>query len=129
MEDDAIFWDRLAGMPFEEHEQECVLRREHVILQIGMLRANKQEAQQLGKKEEAQRLGVAIFEDGAQLTMLNERIKYLRRLIDTISWKSAVKKVLGEEVYEQLIVWRVREEELLRSSMEGLPTYKVKEAA
>ncbi len=126
MEDDAIFWDRLAEMPFEEHEQECVLRRERVILGLGTLRAAAHAAKQRGDDAEALNIGTAIAEDNAQLTLLNERIKYLRRLIDTISWKNAVKKVLGEEVYEQLIVWRVREEELLRASMEGLPTYKVR---
>jgi hypothetical protein len=119
MDDDAIFWDRLAEMPFEEHEQECVLRRERVIRQIAMLREKHRDA--IGK--EANQIGAAIDQDNAQLSRLNERIKYLRRLMDTISWKNAVKKVLGEEVYEQLIVWRVREEELLRASMDGVSTY------
>jgi hypothetical protein len=109
-EDDAIFWERLAEMPFEEHEQECVLRREHVVLQLGVLAEAKSLAEGRGSKAEASAIGRDIFALGAQLTMLNERIKYIRRLMDSLSWRKAVRSVLGEEAYEQCVVWRVMQE-------------------
>lgn len=107
---DAVFWDRLADMPFDEQEQECVLRREHVTLQLAVLRGAKAKAEDDGRVSEARRLGVAIFEDCAQLTALNERIKYLRRQLDGISWRNGVRAVLGEDAYLQVVEWRRREE-------------------
>lgn len=109
-EDDTVFWKRLAEMPYEEHEQECVLRREHIILRLAMLKEEQQAAKERGDYVEAKRIGVAHFADGAQLALLNERIKYLRRLMDVISWKNTIKKHLGDQVFEELLVWRIEEE-------------------
>lgn len=107
---DKVFWERLAEMPVIEQEQECVLRREHVALRLAMLHGEKVAAEDRHDKREASRIGVAMFEDNAQITVLNERIKYLRRLLEAISWRNAVKAVLGQEAYEQVVLWRVREE-------------------
>lgn len=110
MEDDAIFWERLAEMPFEEHEQECVLRRERLVLQLAMLKRERVDANARADKRAAEEIGVGIDEVNAQLTLLNERIKYVRRLMDTISWKNIVKRHLGEDVYQELVAYRAAEE-------------------
>lgn len=108
--DDRMFWERLAEMPWEEHEQECVLRRERVVLQMAMLLREKAGASERGENVEAKRLGTAHSEAAAQLTLINERIKYIRRLMDAWSWRNAVKTVLGDEAYEQLREWRTVQE-------------------
>ena len=110
MKDDRMFWERLAEMPLAEQEQECVLRREHCSLQTAMLRHELLLANERKDSKEAKRLGVAIFEIGSQNTLLNERIKYLRRLDDKTSWREAVRTVLGEDAYEACVAWRIQQE-------------------
>ena len=41
----------------------------------------------------------------AMLTVVNERIKYLRKIQDSIIWRKAVKELLGEDAYEQCAAW------------------------
>lgn len=109
MNDDTIFWERIADMPPWEAEQECVMRREDHCLQIAMLAREKDEALSRGKPAEARKLGVALFEVGAQNTRINEHIKYLRKLQSKLEWKQAVKTLFGQEAYEQCAVWLEQE--------------------
>lgn len=102
MNDDDIFWDRLADMPAWEAEQECVMRREAVILRFAMLTSEKAKAK---TNDEAARIGVAIAQDSGQLSLLNERIKYLRKLQSRIEWKEAVRVLYGDDAVDQCVTW------------------------
>ena len=106
--DDEVFWDRLEQMPAWEAEQELVLRRERNQLELAVLTVARSEvSERPGKqsKREAERIGVEIQSINRQMTRINERIKYLRRLMDRLQWKEAVKAVFGDEGYEQCVVW------------------------
>jgi len=103
--DDQQFWDRIADMPWLEAEQECVLRRENNALQIAMLtqeRARLQDERGVRRGGEIDRIGVEISTLGSQNCVLNERIKYMRKVGDIVSWRKAVTEVLGREAYEQI---------------------------
>lgn len=107
-DEDAVFWDRLADMPAWEAEQECVARREALVLRQAMLAAERAKINPpIGQrqKDEFAALGVAVTEDNAQLTRLNERIKYLRNLQAKVQWKDAVRTLFGADAMEQCIVW------------------------
>lgn len=106
-EPDSIFWDRLADMPFAEAEQECVIRRENNSLEIAML---QQEISAIldrtgVRNQEAKSIGSEMAGIMAQNTILNERIKYLRRLQDKVKWKEAVRAVFGDDAVDQCVVW------------------------
>ena len=101
-QEDSIFWDRLADMPAWEAEQECVSRREQLVLEKDMMIS---ERGRLGECQDSHAMGLAIIENNAQLTKLNERIKYLRKLQHHLQWKEAVRELFGQEAYEQCIVW------------------------
>jgi hypothetical protein len=97
-ESDAVFWDRLHGMPNWEAEQECVMRRERLALENAMLNVEKVKSR---RPLERDQLGAAILENNSQLTTLNERIKYLRKLQDRIQWKETVRELFGDEAVTQ----------------------------
>lgn len=101
--EDRIFWERLADMPWLEAEQECVLRREDIVLQINMLNSMRTD---IGKSSaKAKELGRAQFDCQSQLVMLNEQIKYLRKIQDQVKWRRAVETLFGREACEQCVVW------------------------
>lgn len=100
-ESDAVFWDRLHGMPNWEAEQECVMRRERLALENAMLNVEKAKSR---RPLERDQLGAAILENNSQLTTINERIKYLRKLQDRIQWKETVRALFGDEAVAQCIV-------------------------
>jgi len=100
---EAIFWERVADMPAWEAEQELVLRRESVVLENAMLMS---EREKLCKgRREYRMLGVALFENNAQLTAIGERIRYLRKLQDKVQLKTAVIELFGQEAFEQCVVY------------------------
>lgn len=106
--DDKVFWERLADMPFWEAEQELVLRREHNQLQLGVLASAR--AALVGNltkaaKREAAELGAAMAGIHQQMTLINERLKYLRKLQERIHWRAAVKATLGDEAALACSIW------------------------
>ena len=107
-ESDAIFWDRLAGMPATEAEQECVLRRDTNCLELAMLQgeiAKITDTKGVKATKEAKDIGLVMSGIMAQNTALNERIKYLRKLHDKLAWKHAVRAIYGDEGVEACVVW------------------------
>lgn len=102
MNDDDLFWDRIEEMPLIEAEQELVLRREKNNLTIAML---KREQETAWPQKEKDKIGVEMFQVMAQMTKINERLKYIRKLQDTIRWKNAVKALYGQEAVEQCLIW------------------------
>ena len=112
MNDDAVFWDRLQDMPHWEAEQECVSRREQLCLQKAMLDAEREKLLPLNsqkRKAEYKAIGIEQAAIAAQLTMLNEKIRYVRKLMDRLQWKDAVKALYGQEAFEECVVWLERE--------------------
>jgi hypothetical protein len=104
---DAIFWDRLQDMPPMEAEQECVMRRERIALENAMLHTERTKINPpVGstQRKEFADMGVAMSENMAQMTKLNERIKYLRRLQDKVQWRETVRELFGDDAVEQCIV-------------------------
>lgn len=101
--DDAVFWDRIAGMPAWEAEQELVMRREGVALQNAMLSMERAKLPKASRSHHD--LGVAILENNAQLTPIGERLRYLRKLQDRWSWKNAVRDLFGQEAMLECIVY------------------------
>lgn len=104
-DDDAQFWERLADMPFDEAEQECVLRREHNVLTVAMLTVEADKARAAGRRKEADEIGREIFLISSQNTALNERARYLRRVMDRITWREAVRAVLGHDAALECGLW------------------------
>lgn len=105
--DDAMFWDRLAEMPYVEAEHECVLRREELCLQLSMLNTEKTNLINDGhhNTKAIRDIGAAQKEVQSQLTKLNERIKELRKLQSRIDWRAAVAALYGEEGVVDCLVW------------------------
>lgn len=104
-EDDQIFWDRLQDMPHFEAEQELVMRREDLLLQRAMLAGELEKAKETRSRKDVTRIGTGLLDVAAQLSLINERIKYIRRLGDRIKWRAAVAAVAGEDVVEQCLIW------------------------
>jgi hypothetical protein len=98
--DDAVFWDRLAEMPAWEAEQECVTRRESLVLENAMLGGEQVRA--AGREHGA--ICGSIRENNAQISRLVERIKYLRKLQDRVHWRETVRELFGDEAVEQCVV-------------------------
>jgi hypothetical protein len=124
--EDQIFWDRIEQMPAWEAEQECVMRREHNALQLAMLKSEQSAA---STPKERTRIGAAVDEIHGQFTLLNERIKYLRKLQDRLQWKRAVQTLFGQEAYEQCVVWLEQEYGHIadeRRSWDGKPPVRLK---
>lgn len=110
MSDDDIFWERISEMPFSEAEQECVIRREHNVLEIAMLQGEIEKIKsRTGLKangsKECRDIGVVLMGVMGQNTLLNERIKYLRRVQDKINWKEAVRALYGDDAVEDCKLW------------------------
>lgn len=101
-DDDRVFWDRLEEMPAWEAEQECVLRREHNALAMNMLQSERERAK---SDNERRAIGVELFRVAGQNSLLNERIRYLRRLENKVQWKEAVKEVLGADAFNACVEW------------------------
>jgi len=107
--DDRVFWERLAGMPPLEAEQELVLRREELVLTTAMLRNQAAESKDKGRKREAMELGNGIRSVDSQLSLIGERIKYLRKVEDSVRWRETVLNVLGQEALEACLIWRIQQ--------------------
>jgi hypothetical protein len=112
MDSDSVFWDRLADMPAWGAEQECVLRRESNALQIAMLqRESAKIIERCGvRTKEVVAIGSEISGVMGQMTKLNERIKYLRRVNDACSWRRAVTALYGADAFNECRAWIVAEE-------------------
>jgi hypothetical protein len=101
--DDRVFWERLEEMPWLEAEQECVIRREDLCLQLAVVNRALSDT---GKESRAGReLAGAVHDINGQLGLLNERIKFLRKAQDRISWGKAVTALWGEEGYAACRAW------------------------
>lgn len=111
--DDQQFWDRLADMPWTEAEQECVLRREDLCLQLGMLQRERLASK---SKKDDDRIAAAVTDVQGQLSLIKERLMYLRRALDTIRWRNAVVIVLGNDAYAQVSEYIAKTEEGYRQS-------------
>lgn len=107
MNSDATFWDRIHDMPPCEAELECTLRREENSLKIAMLQKELVRIMDRTgvKTKEWRSIGVEISKIGAQNTLLNERAKYLRRLMDKLQWKEAIRAIYGDDGVAQCAVW------------------------
>lgn len=106
-QDDAVFWDRLAGMPHWEAEQECVMRRESLVLENAMLNTERSKLMPpIGEKQrrEVKDIGAAMADNNARICKLVEQIKYLRKLADKIHWRETVRDLFGDDAVEQCIV-------------------------
>lgn len=103
--DDEIFWERIIDMPPWEAEQELVLRREKVVAEIGAMLNEMAAAKAAGNLKRAGVLAIQQHAHAAQLTKVNERIKYLRKLQNRVQWKEAVLALYGQEAYERCVVW------------------------
>lgn len=104
-EAEQFFWERIVGMPSLEAEQELVLRREGVTAEMSALQSELEEAKRRRNATAESAIGRQLFQLAASLTLVNERIKYLRQVADRIMWRKAVKEVLGQEAYEQCCEW------------------------
>lgn len=102
-EPDVVFYERLAGMPFVEAEQECLLRREGLVLELSMLLNERNKCAAHGK--EADDIGAEMKAIESQLAKLNGRIKELRKTQDRISWKAAIQALYGSEAVHECLVW------------------------
>ncbi len=111
MNDEAIFWERVNAMPALEAEQELVLRRERYATEQQELTLARTAAEKRCDHTTHAALGRQMFVLAQQVVSINERIKYLRRVGDRISWREAVKEVLGPEAVEQCAEWIARNDE------------------
>jgi hypothetical protein len=106
--DDAIFWERLAGMPALEAEHECVLRREANCLALAMLNTERTRIKEEGRYKhqvELARIDADTRELQAQMTKLTGKLKELRKLQTRIAWRSAVQALYGEDGVAACLVW------------------------
>ncbi len=99
--DDQVFWDRIADMPWVEAELECVKRREELTQQRHDLEAEVLSQTHRQRRDLAKLNAKEI--DG-QLTLLNERIKWLRKVQARVSWAEACRAVLDHETYTEVRV-------------------------
>lgn len=105
LRDERIFWDRLAGMPPVEAEAELLLRKEDATQELVALQRLKATHDRLGQRTEAQAAGVEMLALNKQLTVINVRVKQLRKLQDRTSWRRAVQALYGQEGVEACLVW------------------------
>jgi hypothetical protein len=105
MNDDAVFWDRLFDMPAWEAEQECVIRRESLVLENAML--NGENVKAYGKEKAA--IGLAVQGNNSVISKLNERIKYLRKLQDRVQWRNAVYDLFGQDAVDQCLIYMAQQ--------------------
>lgn len=112
--EDRVFWERLKEMPWTEAEQECVSRREELCLQLAVLETRLQEVGRTSA--EGRELGGAKIDIQAQLTLVGERMKYLRRVMDQVKWRTAVITVCGPEVFQECAIWIAAQEESIRAA-------------
>lgn len=110
-EEEQFFWDRIAGMPSLEAEQELVLRRERISSELSAMQLELADAKRRRDYTAESALGRQLFRMAASLTLVNERIKYLRKVHDTIMWRRAVSAVLGADAYEQCAAWVAQHDE------------------
>lgn len=97
----AIFWERIKEMPDIEAEQELILRREELTLQKAMLGAQIDKC----AEKEAKAIGREIRSMDASLTKINEELKIVRRRMDRLCWRNAVKANFGQEGFEKCLIW------------------------
>jgi uncharacterized protein YmfQ (DUF2313 family) len=99
--DDALFWERLHGMPDSEAEIELVMRRHALIDEIAALNAFRNGCY----TREADEAGVRIGAHQAQLTRIGDELKLVRNRMDRANWRRAVRAVFGEEGYLLCVHW------------------------
>lgn len=110
-DDEAIFWERVTSMPALEAEQELVLRRERYAVEQQELILARAAAERRHDHTTHAALGRQMFVLAQQAVQINERIKYLRRVGDRVTWREAVKQVLGQEAAEQCAAWIAQNDE------------------
>lgn len=111
MADDAIFWERLDGMPDVEADQELRLRRDQLVLENGMLK-NEIDHGNL-KQRERHRIGVVICENNMLINRINQELRDISNRNTKTTWRRAVVAVLGEEAAEACRIWIAQTEEKL----------------
>ena len=109
--EDQVFWNRLADMPWLEAEQECVARRETLVLELAALHAEAHKVLRQGAREELQ---AKICDRQGQCALLNVRLKYLRDVQYRVKWADAVKKLYGEEAFAACREFMAAEEDRIR---------------
>lgn len=115
--EEAIFWERLRGMPAIEAEQECVLRREYMVLQINMLNQQKPEPGP-GRIREERLIAQELVQLQTSISVINERIKYYRKVRNAANWSNAVKALFGQDGWNQCREWVVAQEVQLVSEID-----------
>jgi hypothetical protein len=99
--DDQVFWDRLQDMPWVEAEAECVRRREEVALQKNMLDNTLKAARTSRERDD---IVAGLNDCNSQLTLLNERIKWLRKTQAQANLKEACRQVLDADTFAEVCV-------------------------
>lgn len=102
MVSDQLFWDRLEEMPLIEAEQELVLRREENSLALAMLKNEKSNVRNRFAEKD---IGNEMANLMAQMTKINERIKYIRKLQEKFKWKNAVSALYGQDAADECVIW------------------------
>lgn len=115
--EEAIFWERLRGMPAVEAEQECVLRREYMLLQMNMLKNQKPEPGP-GRIREQKRINEEIWLMQQTIGVINERMHFYRNVRNNASWSNAVKALFGQDGWNQCREWVVAQEVQLVSEID-----------
>lgn len=97
MNQEAVFWERIADMPAAEAEQELVARRLALVAEnLALADLHRSPGDSAGRR---------MIENSTALAVLNERIKYLRKLRTAISWRAAVDAVYGADGVERCVIW------------------------
>lgn len=99
---EAIFWDRLLDMPDIEAAEELKVRKEELVLQNAMLLNERASARNRVVESE---LGLAMSENNALLTKINDRLKFVNERMNRLCWREAVKACFGEDGFLQCVQW------------------------
>ena len=81
---------------------------EQLCLQMSMLDNERENIARplTGQRErEYKKIGVAKTEIAAQLTKINERVKYLRKLQTMLQWKEAVRVLFGQDAFDECVIF------------------------
>ena len=109
--EEAIFWDRLQGMPWIEAEQELVLRRERLAAGHVRMSEKKEKALRVGNLSLARHIGREMDAANKTMTVLTERIKFYRKRQESAKWANAVKAIFGQDGFEACRVWMAQQEQ------------------
>ncbi len=113
MDREQIFWDRLVDMPLVEAEQELVLRREEIAKEESQRaqRLNATTANSARRNDYRKEIAASKAAE-ANLTKINERIKYYRKLQDRLHWRNAVREFFGDDAVTECLVWMEQQRDI-----------------